>query len=78
MSGFTIGWIAWAVVTGVWFAAEEGAALVTHARAGTLSAHLREWFHTSRKAGRWTWLVVFGLGAAWLLVHIATPAGYLG
>jgi hypothetical protein len=66
MSGYTVGWIG----LFVWFFAEEGWALARHSKNGTLSAHFRMWFHTDRKAGRWAFIVAFGVFAAWFCPHI--------
>lgn len=37
----------------------------------SLSANLRDWFHTNTTAGRSVWAVVFGVFAGWFAIHIA-------
>jgi len=60
-------WLAW----GAMFVAIEGAALFNKTPGDTLSEHFRKWFHTDNKVGRWSWIVVFGIFAAWFVTHIA-------
>lgn len=67
MSGWTWAWVLW----GLAFAVIEGAALINKEQGDTLSEHLRKWFNTGSKAGRWAWLVTAGVFFAWFVTHIA-------
>ena len=67
MSKFTIGWLLW----GLWFAIEEGLALVSRKTPNTLTGHIQHWFSVKEYESFWMlrrlFLLVF-LG--WLLAHL--------
>ena len=66
-------WIAWVVLGAVSFAVAEGLAIANKVKGDTLSENVRQWFRTTTKAGRWVWVVVWSVFAAWFAVHIAAP-----
>lgn len=67
-------WIGW----GAAFAVIEALAmLLTRNGSGTLSDHLRLWFHTQSKARRTWWALGFGAFAGWFAVHIAVTGAVL-
>lgn len=72
MDIWTYLWIGW----GAAFAVIEGVALyrdkVDPNTAGTLSEHLRLWFHVNTKVGRTIWLAFSaGFFVMWFIPHIA-------
>jgi hypothetical protein len=72
--------IAWVLLI-LQVAAVEGQSLITHKYAGTLTAHLRQWFAYEVRPGqkppawwrarRWAWIAFMG----WLLTHVARAWG---
>jgi hypothetical protein len=78
MTVWTWGWILW----GLWFALEEGLALVKGGTPATLSGHIWKWFGIAGPGNPgqpaaptgWTQLRRFALLAAltWLVVHFLT------
>lgn len=70
----------WTVLWLLWIASFfliEIPAIRNDLRGDTLSEHFRRWFRTDTHRGRTVWLATFGLFAAWFVVHIATPSGWL-
>lgn len=67
MSVWTILWLLW----GLAFVVIEAFAVVNDEPDDTLSEHLRKWFRTDTKRGKFLWISVFGIFSAWFAVHIA-------
>ena len=64
-------WLLWVILGAVSFAVAEGVALVNRRSGDTLSENTRRWFHVTTKAGRYVWVIIWGLFAMWFGVHIA-------
>jgi hypothetical protein len=67
MTVFTLLWIIWIVM----FIAIETVAIMNDKADDTLSEHLRQWFSTDTKKGRWIWIIISGIFFCWFGVHIA-------
>lgn len=65
---WTILWCLWALG----FAVIEGVAIARHNWAGTLSDHLRAFFHTKTNVGKATWILLAIPACAWFVWHIAS------
>lgn len=76
MSGWTVAWVTWLALVVGGFVAIEVPAIRNKQPGDTLSEHLRKWFSTHTKRGKWFWLAACtGLAGLllWLAVHIAVP-----
>ncbi len=67
MDKYTVGWLLW----GLWFAVEEGLALLSKKVPNTLTGHVQHWFSVNEHETFWlARRAILLLFLGWLMVHM--------